>query len=266
MRISPTPQANPRHSEELTAFIDGHSLLKVAAKFSRGHRTALVDGKDKSGVLGEASVRDGRRGRPVEDFGHDVVSGLLRLFRFTVRHDVTGRPGLFDVAAERLDRLAVREPESRIAGGDALESAASGRPVAGRQTVDGPVGRRFQFPVDALGRLDRHLEVAALLVAGRVRRHNSHVLVAADADEGAFRNERDGNVLTGSVGNDDAASGLVEEDLVRFLRIDQFDDEALRALERRRLLVDDGDVDLADCDVAVEIVSEIFDHRVLEDG
>ena len=34
----------------------------------------------------------------------------------------------------------------------------------------------------------------------------------------------------------------------------------------RRLLVDDGDVDQADCDVAVEIVSEIFDHRVLEDG
>ena len=57
------------------------------------------------------------------------------------------------------------------------------------------------------------------------------------------------------------ASCLVEEDLVRLLRlrIDQFDDETLRVLERRRLLVDDGDVDLADCDVAVEIVSEIFD-------
>ena len=129
-----------RHvEEELTAFIDGHSLLKVAAKFSRGHRTALVDGKDKSGVLGEASGRDGRRGRPVEDFGHDVVSGLLGLFRFTVRHDVTGRPGLFDVAAERLDRLAVREPESRVAGGDALRHRSPPLPadllLGGRQLM-----------------------------------------------------------------------------------------------------------------------------------
>ena len=33
----------------MTAFIDGHSgLLEVAAKSSRGDRTALVDGIDKS--------------------------------------------------------------------------------------------------------------------------------------------------------------------------------------------------------------------------
>ena len=127
------------------------------------------------------------------------------------------------------------------------------------------IGQRFPFPV-ALGRLDQHLEVATL-VAGRVRRPHRHVLEAARADEGALWDERDGHVLkrftgrasrtldrtrTGSVRDDDAESCLVEQHLVRLLRIDQFDDETLRVLERRRLLVDDGDVDLAD--------------RVLEDG
>ena len=48
LRISPTLQANPRLSEEWTAFIDGHSLLEVAARSSRGDRRALVDGTDKS--------------------------------------------------------------------------------------------------------------------------------------------------------------------------------------------------------------------------
>ena len=182
LRTSPTPQANPRLSEELTDFIDGNcwkwqpspaeatgrrwwtgrtsqrrgpasirtDRRRVAAggrdgqdvsdfrdvvlhqmhfrlQFNKSHVHVHADGKaagrkgpvqrlvertDKSGVLGEASGRDGRRGRPVEDFGHDVVSGLLGLFRFTVRHDVTGRPGLFDVAAERLDR---RNPGLQVA-------------------------------------------------------------------------------------------------------------------------------------------------------
>ena len=98
----------------------------------KGPVQRLVERTDKSGILRETSGRNGRSGRPVKDFGHDVVSGLLGLFRHAVRHDVTGRPGLFDVAAERLDRLAVREPESRVAGGDTLQSAAFGRPVAGR--------------------------------------------------------------------------------------------------------------------------------------
>ena len=69
-------------------------------------------------------------------------------------NDVAGSPGLFEIAAETLDRFAVREAEARIARGDALEPAAA----IARQTVDGSVGRRFQLPVDALSRLHGHLK------------------------------------------------------------------------------------------------------------
>ena len=120
--------------------------------------------------------------------------------------DQIGGPGLIDVAGEGLDGLSVSEAESRIAGGHAVQSAA----LISRQAVDGAVGRRFELPVDALGRLHGHLEVAALLVAVDVGGHDGDVLVAAHADEGALRHERYADVAR-RVRHLHAPSRLVEK-------------------------------------------------------
>lgn len=142
------------------------------------------------GVLGQASGRYcGWSSSPVENLGNNIVSGLLSLFGDTVGYDMTRSPRLFNVATECFDRLSVSESESRITSGNAFESSTARRSVAWWKTIDGSIGRCLQFPVDALGRLNCHLEVATAFVTYRISGNDSHVLVSTDAHERALRDE-----------------------------------------------------------------------------
>ena len=111
-----------------------------------------------------------------------------------------------------------------------------------------------------------HLEVAPGQIPRLVRGHHRHVLKRPRPDGRPLRHEGHGHFPAVGVGRVDLAPQLPEVDLVGVVLVDQLNDEGLRALERGRRVVGDGDVDLADGDVAVKVVGVVLHHHVLEGG
>lgn len=102
------------------------------------------------------------------------------------------------------------------------------------------------------------------LVASSVRSNDSDVLKSPDSNASRLRDNGQQSFIR-SVGDVNSVHDIPEVDQVAVLRLNQLNNVALRASQRRGSDVRDGDVDLADGHVAVVVVGQVLNHRVLED-